>query len=240
VIRFRIAVHQLIAAAYLVTRGNTPVWEKDYDEQFAAKLQMHLDALVTGQKCRTAVYHGAADEWPMGYTPPELIEKLRAEVKASRELWDITSDEESDNDDGEIHKAAGAVGRENEMSATDRPRMPRQAEGLPTPSMSSESPVSTPHKRKRQMGSEDDDKEEERPAKKRARSAREASARTRDTNTVLDTASQQKSRKRRRNVDRDTEEVAKKQSRKVRGVTTAHPSSIWMRRLRPRSKPSTS
>ncbi|KAF7872432.1 hypothetical protein EAF04_003353 [Stromatinia cepivora] len=232
--------------AYLVPPVDTPVFQEAYDDQFAAALQMHLDALITVQLCRTAMYHGAADEWPIGYTPTELKEKRKAELKAWDEIAGVTSDDESDNDNGK-HKGSngidGTVGRGNTVSAPDRPRRPRrpqrprQAEWLPTPSMSSESPLTTPHKRKRRMVSEEDDEEKERPAKKHVSSAKEVSAGAGDA--VLNTP-QQKSRKRRRNVDMgDREEVAKERPSKVR-VTTARPSSIWMQRLRPRPIPPTS
>jgi hypothetical protein len=156
-------------------------------------------------------------------------------LKAWDEIAGVTSDDESDNDNGK-HKGGnsinGTVGRGNTLSAPDLPRRLRQAELLPTPSMSAESTLSTPHRRKRQMVSEEDDKEKERPAKKHISSAKEVSASAGDA--VLNTP-QQKSRKRRRNVDMGNRE---ERPSKVR-VTTARPSSIWMHRLRPRPTPPT-
>ncbi|KAM3065430.1 hypothetical protein ACMFMG_011450 [Clarireedia jacksonii] len=224
--------------AYLIPCPDTPVFQA-YDDQFATVLQMHLHALVVAQTARNAMYHSAADEWPMGHTPTEIKEKLEAELKAWDEIAGVTSDDESDNDNSE-HKGGNsiisAVGRGNTVSAPDRPRRPHQAEMLPTPSMSAESTLSTPHRRKRQMVSEEEDKEKERPAKKHISSAKEVSASAGDA--VLNTP-QQKSRKRRRNVDMgNREEVAKERPSKVR-VTTARPSSIWMQRLRPRPMPPT-
>lgn len=204
---------------------------------------MHLDGLITGQIGRNAKYHGAADEWPMGHTPTELKEKLEAELKAWDEIAGVTSDDESDNDDSKHRGGNGignTVGRGETVAAPDRPQRPRrpqrsqrsqQVEGLLTPSLSAESPPSPPQRRKRRMVSEEDDTEKEYPAKKQVSSAKEVSADTEDA--VLNTP-QQKSRKRRRNIDMDDgEEVAKERPSKAR-VTTARPSRIWMQRLRPR------
>ncbi|KAF2872951.1 hypothetical protein BDV95DRAFT_627773 [Massariosphaeria phaeospora] len=65
--------------AYLVPRAGTPVSQKAYDDQFAAALKMHLDAVITEHTCRLVMYHGAADEWPIGRTPPEVKDKRKAE-----------------------------------------------------------------------------------------------------------------------------------------------------------------
>ncbi|KAI3338905.1 hypothetical protein F4824DRAFT_498756 [Ustulina deusta] len=229
--------------AYLVPRAGTPVFQEAYDDKFPAALELHLGAVVTEQICRTAMYHGAADEWPMGHTPTEIKEKRKAELKAQEELEGATSDDESDNDDGK-HKGGngidGAVGRGNTVAAPDQPRRPRrpqrphQAEWLPTPPISAESPLSTPHRRKRRRVSEEDDEEKERPAKKHVSSAKEVSAAAGD---AVPNTPQQKSRKQRRTVDvGDGEEVEKERPSKVR-VTTARPSSIWVQRLRPRPIP---
>lgn len=43
------------------------------------------------------MYHGAADEWAMGHTQPELKEKRKAELEALDARWGITSDDDSDN-----------------------------------------------------------------------------------------------------------------------------------------------
>jgi hypothetical protein len=72
--------------AYLVPRAGTPVSQEAYDDQFAAVLNQHLDAVIIEQKYRREMYHGVADEWPMGHTPPEVKEKRKAELKAQEEL----------------------------------------------------------------------------------------------------------------------------------------------------------
>lgn len=200
---------------------------------------MQLCAVVVEQTCRTAMYHGAADEWPMGHTPTEIKEKRKVELKAQEELEGATSNDESDNDDGKFKGGNGIIGtvsRRSTVAASNRPRRPqrpRQAEWLPTPPMSAESPPSTPHRNKRRRVIEEDEEEKERLAKKHVSYAKEIPAAAGDT---VPKTQQQKSRKRRQTVDvRDIEEVEKKQSSKAQ-VTTARSSSTWIQRLRSRPK----
>ncbi|KAF2812791.1 uncharacterized protein BDZ99DRAFT_517107 [Mytilinidion resinicola] len=226
--------------AYLVPRAGTPVSQEAYDGQFATALKQHLDAVITEQICRSVMYHGAADEWPMGHTPPEYKEKRKAELKAHEELEGATSDDGSDNDDDDKDKGGNdidaRVGPGKPVAAPDRPqrpRRPRQADWLPTPPLSAESPLATPYRRKRRRMSEEDEEEKERPAKKHVSFAQEVSAAAEDA--VPNTA-RQKSRKRRRTLDvGDEEEGDKKRPSKVR-VTTTRPSSVWLQRLRPRPR----
>jgi hypothetical protein len=224
--------------AYLVPRAGTPVTQEAYDDQFAAALEQHLDAVITEQICRTAMYHGAADEWPMGHTPPEVKEKRKAELKAQEELEGVTSDDGSDNDDDDKDKDKGGndidarVGPGRSVAAPDRPRRPRQADWLPTPPLSAESPLAT-HRGKRRRISEEDEEEKEHPAKKHVSFAQEVSAAAED---AMLNAARQKGRKRRRTLDvGDKEERDKERPSKVR-VTTTRPSSIWLQRLRPRPR----
>ena len=223
--------------AYLVPRAGTPVSQEAYDDRFATALKQHLDAVITEQICRSVMYHGAADEWPMGHTPPEIKEKRNAEVKAQEEREGATSDDSTDNDDDDKDKSGNInarVGPENPVASDrpQRPRRPRQSDWLPTPPLSAESPLATPHRRKRRRISEEDE-EKECPAKKHVSFAQEVSAAAED---AMSNRAHQKGWKRRRILDvGDEEEREKEWPSKVR-VTTARPSSIWLQRLRARPR----
>ncbi|KAH8902597.1 hypothetical protein BR93DRAFT_972653 [Coniochaeta sp. PMI_546] len=65
--------------AYLVPRADTPVFQEPHDGRFAAALEQNLDSVFTQQICRRVKYRDAADEWPIGPTPPEVKEKRKAE-----------------------------------------------------------------------------------------------------------------------------------------------------------------
>ncbi|KAF2969142.1 hypothetical protein GQX73_g4381 [Xylaria multiplex] len=186
--------------AYLVPRAGTPVWPEDNDGEFAVLLECHLKAVLIEQGCRRAMYHEAADEFAMGHTPPEVKEKRKAELKAMEEFEDLTSDDGSDNDDD------GKGG--NYIDVMVPPRKPVAApDWFPTPPLSAERPLVTPHNRKRRRISREDKEEKERPAKKHANPVQEAPAAAEDT--VPNTA-QQKGRKRRRTLNVGDEERDKK------------------------------
>ncbi|KAM7183110.1 hypothetical protein V8F20_012740 [Naviculisporaceae sp. PSN 640] len=142
---------------YLVPRADPPVFQEAYNAQFAATLKQQLDAVITEQICRHVMYHGAADEWPMGHTPPEMKEKRKVELKALEELEGATSGDGSDNDgDGDGKDKTGnnidaIVGVEN-PAASDRARRARrlrQANWLQTLPLFAESPLATLCGRKR-------------------------------------------------------------------------------------------
>ncbi len=120
--------HRCHSRRLLVPRPNTPVFENPQPIHFAIALEQELGGLITAQNCRRRMYRDAADEWPIGRTPPEVKEKRKAEVKALVELWDITSDDGS------------------------------EADGLPTPPGSAERSVDISHtsKRRRITGAADD------------------------------------------------------------------------------------
>lgn len=65
-------------------------------------------------------------------------------MKAQEELEGVTSDDSSDNDDD---KDKGGNGVDATVAAPDRPWRPRQADWLPKPPLSAESPLTTPHRR---------------------------------------------------------------------------------------------
>ncbi|KAK2731287.1 hypothetical protein FQN57_003533 [Myotisia sp. PD_48] len=151
--------------SYLFPRKGTPVWEKAYDEQFAAQLQLRLYGLYYRQTCRRAIYHNAADEWPIGRTPPEIKEKRNAELEALDALWDITSEDSNvDNDD---NKSGTSVDTTVNL---EKPVAEVVADCLPTPPLSAEIPLVTPHRRKRRRVSMEDheDRVKEHPSQKQA------------------------------------------------------------------------
>ena len=74
--------------AFLVPRGNTPVVERGYDAKFATDLCVRLDALVTVQAVRRAQYGDDAEQWPIGRTPPELVQKRKDEIEKLKAFFD--------------------------------------------------------------------------------------------------------------------------------------------------------
>ena len=106
--------------AYLVPRSHTPVFEEAYDETFAAALDEASDTLNMIQQIRRAKYHEAADEWPIGFTPPEVKERRLAELRAIEEMEDVTSDEGSDRDEGGDAIPDGKARVEKGRPATER------------------------------------------------------------------------------------------------------------------------
>ena len=170
----------------------------------------------------------------MGHTPQEVKDKRQAELDLWDELAGVTSDESSDNDDDENkNKNKSGSGIDARVSpgkpvaAPDRPRRPRQADRLPSPPLSAESPLATPHRRKRRRIHKEEDKEKEYPAQEDASFSQEVPAAV---------TAQQKDRKRRRTLDVcDDEEVDKERPSKMRIITT-RPSNMWLQRLRPRPR----
>jgi hypothetical protein len=156
--------------AYLIPRAGTPVHQPTYDKAFAVALKQHLAAVITEQICRSVMYHGAADEWPMGHTPMEIKEQRIAELKAQEELDSAVSDSSgSDNDNCDKLKLINVmIGSEWAEVASGRPRTSRkqrQVYGLPTPPISVEGSLLSAQKRKRPNMSAEDDEERERLAK---------------------------------------------------------------------------
>ncbi|KAI3316750.1 hypothetical protein HD806DRAFT_420520 [Xylariaceae sp. AK1471] len=143
---------------YLIPPMRTPVFEKSYDEEFAAELAQRLDALTIRQLVRRAKYHEAADEWPIGHTPPEVKERRRAELRVLEELERALSDEDSDSDEVSLEKGQAAPGRASHTRL-------QETRWLPTPPLSTHSPIPTSYERKRRHVSTDE--VEERPRKTR-------------------------------------------------------------------------
>ena len=202
--------------AYLVPRAGTPVFEKPYDAEFAAALEQQIGGLIVEQICRSTMYRGAADEWPIGHTPPEVREKRKAELKAQEDLQDATSDDGSVNDNDDNGISAGVGPGKAEVA-------PSQADLLPTPPRSVESPLATLHtKKRRRISKEVDDGETKRPTKTRVRPAKRSST----AENAVPNTSQGNGRKRRRILNMgDEEEESKGRPR---------PESPLLQRLRTR------
>ncbi|KAF2254138.1 hypothetical protein BU26DRAFT_134186 [Trematosphaeria pertusa] len=207
--------------AFLGPCLRTPVFENGYDKDFLDRLHRKLELLVMVQGWRTGKYREAADEWPIGRTPPEIKERRAAEMKAQRELWD--SDCSTGDEDPNVIYTR--VGPGKTVAAPDRPPrrptppVPGQADSLPTPALSTESPLNTSHRTKRRRIPEEGE---------------EASVTTEDAAPNM---LQQKRQKRQRAFDVGGGEKGGKERRsKVRVATRTN--STWLERLRPRPKPS--
>lgn len=176
-----------------------------------------------GQAVRRVKYGKDADEWPMGHTPPEMKERRRAVVRAAEEAWDATSDEASDNDEEGDAVVDGRAGAEKGQAApvlASRPQSP-EAGWLPTPPLSAQSSIPTPHgKKRRQISTGVVEEEEERPGTTHVTSA----ARVDSPEEVIANGPQEKSRKRRRadGVDDKGEEG---RERPIKARKTATPTS---------------
>ena len=188
--------------AYLIPRSNTPVWEKEYDEKFAAALDNVSDTLDMIKRIRRAKYHEAAEEWPIGFTPPEVKERRLAELRAIEEMEDITTDEGSDGDDGGVAIPNGKARVEKARPVTERASQTRlqEAHGLPTP-LSGNSPLPMPQGTKRRH-----DEEKEYPRKTPVISPVSLDVSKED----MPDGSPVKGRKRRRTDDVDAEEKGDK------------------------------
>ncbi|MCJ1466004.1 hypothetical protein MMC07_004623 [Pseudocyphellaria aurata] len=151
--------------AYLLSCPRTPVFEKDYHETFAARLDRAFRWHKIKQGLRRSMYREAAEESPGGHTPPEVRERRAAELKAMDEL--PSSDQSSDEDEGDGATPDGKAREEKARPATEqasRTQPQEEAHGLSTPplSLSADSLLPTPQGRKRRR-----DEEEEYPRKTR-------------------------------------------------------------------------
>ncbi|KAL8741298.1 MAG: hypothetical protein Q9190_006081 [Brigantiaea leucoxantha] len=154
---------------HLVPSVNTPVFEKAYDEEFVTKLSRALELVITiTPKTRRIKYRQAADEWPIGHTPPEVKERRAAELRAMEEARKTTSDESSDNDEDSDATVDGKSGAKKGQAPPVRGSRPQslQPGWLLTPPLSANNSIPTPHGKKRRRMStsvEEDEKEEKRP-----------------------------------------------------------------------------
>ncbi|KAL8764103.1 MAG: hypothetical protein Q9184_000245 [Pyrenodesmia sp. 2 TL-2023] len=148
---------------YLVPRAGTPVFEKIHDEDFAAHLSQKLRALVTEQICRRTIYGEAADESPMGHTPPELKQRRKAELKALEER-EGASDGSDNSNDNNSDEATGRVAPGQDVAISS----PLQPHWLPTPPLSADGHVLAENRVKRRRVPREDeagDEEKERSTK---------------------------------------------------------------------------
>lgn len=106
------------------------------------------------------------------------------------------------------------------MAAPDRPRRPRrpcQADWLPTPPLSVESPLATPHRGKRRRISEEDEEEKQHSGNKHVSFARGVPAAAED---AVPNVARQKGWKRPRTLDKGGEEDGDKELPRKVQVTT--------------------
>ncbi|KAL9014352.1 MAG: hypothetical protein Q9173_001001 [Seirophora scorigena] len=185
--------------AYLVPRRPTPVFEKTPNEEFAATLYRELHALLVVQKCRRVMYRQAAEEWPIGRTPPEVKEQRDAELRMLLQFEGITSDSSGDSDKGDDAAGGDAGLEECVVATTDRPYPPPQARFLPIPPLSADDPLSAPRGRKRRRIS--GSHKEGNGKKQRPRKTLPSSATTGHVEIALPNGSQGMSWKRRRTWD---------------------------------------
>ncbi|KAI1166359.1 hypothetical protein F5B18DRAFT_648793 [Nemania serpens] len=68
-------------SADLVSGPPTPHHYKVNVNEFATTLYAKLECLVRMLEIRRRRYGNAADEWPPGHTPTEIVEKRKAEVE---------------------------------------------------------------------------------------------------------------------------------------------------------------
>ncbi|KAG6034677.1 hypothetical protein E4U41_006462 [Claviceps citrina] len=246
--------------AYLVPRrAGTPVFRDDYLEELTTKLHKSLELLLWAQDIRRSRYHEDADEWPMGHTPPWLVERREAELaewEKRCEMLDLeefgVSDDGSDKDDekkpGDSHTDPGADAVEASATPRQSKRQTRSHEAvwLPTPLPSDEKTPTAPHGKERRGVEGEADKGEERLAKKHVNPpeavlAEEASGTVEE---AMPKTCLRRGRKRQRVLDAgDEEKVSEERPTKARVTTTTTttttttcPSSIWLRRLRPRRR----
>jgi hypothetical protein len=139
--------------AYLVPRPHTPVFEKSYDESFATALDRAFNALNVEQLLRHTMYREAADEWPIGHTPPEVKERRLAELRAMDDMEWATSDEDSGGDEGDDVTPYAKTRVEKAPPAGERAWRtgPQEAHGLPTPPLSTCSPLPMAEERRRPL-----------------------------------------------------------------------------------------
>ncbi|KAK2730945.1 hypothetical protein FQN57_003783 [Myotisia sp. PD_48] len=162
--------------------------------------------------------------------PPEIKEKRKAELDALDALWDITSEDSNiDNDDNKSSTLVDTtVNLEKAVAEV-------VAGCLPTPLLSTESPLVTPHRRKRQGVSIEDHEGgvKQHPSKKHASFSENSSISVPDSVPKM---ARQRDQKRQytsekgNKVDEDKKQISKKR------LTTTHPSSVWLGRLRPQPR----
>ncbi|TVY65762.1 hypothetical protein LSUE1_G010048 [Lachnellula suecica] len=152
-------------SSYPITRPRTPVFHGTYNEDFVSMLENELNHIVTQQIWRQRKYCDAADEWPIGHTPPEIKEKCAAEVKAMTEQWNA-SDTESDVvssppiSDQISETTLGNISEENEEENATGTRLGKRRRGTTSDNNKEEDiSVTILHKRQRRSTCEDNEEE---------------------------------------------------------------------------------
>lgn len=202
---------------YLISGEGTPVIRDLNEAEFATELERRLRQLTSIESCRRNDYQEAADEWSMEHTPPEVGRNCNAELRTRLKRRDVISREDSGRNNGNNTVAHVGINPEKTVAASGGSRKtPSQADRLPTPPLSAESPLATPHRRKRRRKSGDEGKkaeEKERPTKTSVSSTKEVFA----ADNAVPSTSQDRGRKRPRSLDvSDEEEGNRGRSTKVR------------------------
>lgn len=127
--------------ACLILPPSTPIHQEQDVEDFAIALTSRLNSLLYGQEIRRRKYRDAADQWPPGHTPPELVERHAAELKALIAFMEAPSPPGC-SDDEQFYLEKKKRSQQN----TDSDHRPDELPRLPTPSPSNleSTPNSTP------------------------------------------------------------------------------------------------
>ncbi|KFY92197.1 hypothetical protein V500_04258 [Pseudogymnoascus sp. VKM F-4518 (FW-2643)] len=129
--------------ACLVPRSNTPIYPGIDEVEFTDSLDSRLNALVLVQLARAEKY-GKQDsgEWPIGHTPPAVVEIYEARMRELEALMDASTPTSCSDDDYGDDGAKGNIKQEKGPAAAGEPTPPPPPL-LPTPSPSNlETPYS--------------------------------------------------------------------------------------------------
>ncbi|KAI5922761.1 hypothetical protein F4810DRAFT_711350 [Camillea tinctor] len=108
--------------AYLHTRPPTPIHTEQNVQEFANTLATTLGRVLFKQEIRRRRYGNVADEWPPGRTPPEVLDKHKAEMKALMAFLEAPtpsdcSDEESEHERRKSQRIAERADHQRPLSS---------------------------------------------------------------------------------------------------------------------------
>ncbi|KAK3337152.1 hypothetical protein B0T19DRAFT_411654 [Cercophora scortea] len=107
---------------FLVTCPNTPIHPRpDADEySFTEALHLELRALSLVQQGR-AIKYGTqtAAEWPIGRTPPEVVEKRKAELRELQAFMEAITPVSCSDDDDDGHAGARSTAKQKDGPAAE-------------------------------------------------------------------------------------------------------------------------
>jgi hypothetical protein len=130
--------------AYLVTEPSTPLFmTRINSDEFAAELQRKLKWLLVIQGGRKNKYgQQAAEEWPIGHTPPEMVEARAAKVKEIQARFDADTPPSSDDENAYSAKASSL----RNQAAPEASRLPHQLATPTSPTCTIKTPQSCSQK----------------------------------------------------------------------------------------------